>query len=93
MVSQTPWFAGHRSSWLLHLLHLTLMAYICGLYDKAAKTLQGLTFVVLVTEELKEGYVPGGVIAVGLREYILTNRRFIAAGTVVQYDLKVHKEK
>jgi len=67
------------------------MAYICGIYDKEHKAIRGLVFVVLVTEELAEGYVPGCTISVGAREYILTDRVFIAAGTVVQYEMIIKK--
>lgn len=63
------------------------MAYVCGEYDRKAKTIRGLAFLILVTEELKEGYVSGSSIHVGQKEYILTNRRFVAPGTVVQYDM------
>lgn len=63
------------------------MAYICGTYDRVKKNISNLTFVVLVTEELKDDYRPGATVFIRQKEYVLANRRFIAAGTVVQYDL------
>lgn len=67
------------------------MAYVCGLYDKKAQAITSLTLVVLVTEELQDDYAEGKVFIVGKRRYILTARRFVAAGVVVQYDLVVQK--
>lgn len=67
------------------------MAYICGQYDKSTRAINGLTLVVLVTEELRDDYHPGLTIHVGSKQYILTDRRFIAPGTVVQYDLVAQK--
>lgn len=67
------------------------MAYVCGDYDRKAKTIRGLSFLVLVVEELKEGYVSGSSIYIGQKEYILTNRRFVAPGVVVQYDMILKK--
>lgn len=63
------------------------MAYIVGEYDKKARTIRRLGFLLLMTEDLREGYIPGGSVVVGKKEYILTNRRILSAGTVIQYDL------
>lgn len=67
------------------------MSYICGIYNKKAQRIEGLVFVVSLKEELADGYVPGCTLVVGPREYILTDRTFIAAGTVVQYTMVIKK--
>lgn len=67
-------------------------SFICGVYDRAEKTLKNLSFVLPPEEEQRQNYKAGDIIYVGSRVYKLGDRQVLSGG-IIQYGLLVVKEK
>jgi hypothetical protein len=65
--------------------------FICGKYDRAAKTLTSLMLVLTRDDELKQNYSEGDIIYVGSRVYKLGQRSAVVNSDVIQYELVVVK--
>jgi len=65
--------------------------FICGKYDRAAKTLTSLMLVLTRDDELRQNYSEGDIIYVGSRVYKLGARSEVVDSNVIQYELAAIK--